>query len=193
MITHERHPIGHAVTVKIGLVVVAAVALALPAVAANPHPSALVVTRADVPVRFRLDRESTGVRSNAAEIEKNPELAPLFRRWGRVTGYEIEFDRGAAKIEARADVFRARTGARQILDWYVLEVRKAGLLGLRRTRARLGDQGWVYSSAKHPSAVTIVVWRYDRVFSGVLGQGITADRTLELARAQQRRIATALR
>lgn len=169
--------------------VVIAVGLALPAAAAEIDPRALVDNR-DVPAGFRLDRDESGIRSNAAEAKNDPRLPTLFRRWGRLTGYEVEYDRGMATIRARADVFRRPAGARQLLDWYDREVRKAGLKDFRRTAARVGAEGWIYR-AEFPTAATIVVWRHGRVFAGVLGEGVTHERTLELARAQQRRIAAA--
>lgn len=171
---------------------VAAMLLALPAGAATPHPRTLVLAQADVPAGFRLDRERTGIRTNASEIKDHPELAPLFRRSQRLTGYEIEFVRGESKIGSRVDVLRTRAGAEVILDWYAREVQKAGLRGLRRSRAAIGDRGWLYVVSPQPAPVTFVVWRYENVFAGVLGDGITVEQTRGLARAQQRRIVLAL-
>ena len=165
--------------------------LGVPAFVAEINPKALVLRQADMPAGFRLDRDESGIRSNASEAKNDPRLPTLFRRWERLTGYEVEYDRESATIQARADVFRRPAGARQLLDWYDREVRKAGLKDLRRAAARVGSQGWIYR-AEFPTAATIVVWRYGRVFAGVLGEGITAEPTLALARAQQRRIAAAL-
>ena len=144
-----------------------------------------------MPSGFRLDRGESGVRTNAAEAKNDPRLPTLFRRWERLTGYEVEYDRGKAMIQSRADLFRSSAGGRQLFDWYDREVKKAGLK-LRRAAAPIGAQGWIYR-AEFPTAATIVVWRYGRVFAGVVGEGITAERTLVLAHAQQRRIVAALR
>lgn len=170
--------------------VVIAVLLALPAAAAEIDPKALVLDNRDVPAGFRLDRDESGIRSNAAEAKNDPRLPTLFRRWGRLTGYQVEYDRGKAKIQSRVDVCRRPAGARQLLDWYDGEVRKLGFGGLRRAPARIGNQGWVYR-VELPTAATIVAWRHGRVFAGVMGQGVTRQRTIALARAQQRRIAAA--
>jgi hypothetical protein len=42
-------------------------------------------------------------------------------------------------------------------------------------------------------SVNLVAWREGRVFAGIVGFGVTKRRTLQLARAQQRRIVAALR
>ena len=173
------------------LLVVSSV-LTLPASAAGIDPKTLVLHEADVPAGFRLDRAHTGVRTNAADAKREPRLVGLFRRWKHVIAYESEFDRGEAKIESRVDLLAARGGARQMLDWYDLELRKAGLKGLRRVAGSVGDQAWIYGSPP-PASVTIVAWRYDRVFAGAVGQGIPSERTLKLARRQQQRVVAALR
>lgn len=169
----------------------ALVAVALPASAVQVDPKGLVLQQADVPRGFVVDRDETGLRTNAAEVRDEPKLAPLFRKWKRMTGYEAQYDRGEVKIESRVDVFASRAGARQILDWYDREVRKAGLGGLRRAAGSVGEQAWIYE-APFPAPSTIVVWRHGRVFAGVLGEKLGRERTLSLARAQQLRIAAAL-
>ena len=116
----------------------------------------------------------------------------MFARSGRLTGYEVAYDRDGAGIEARADVFRRALGARILFEWYDRELSKSGLRGLRRAAIRVGTAGWVYSGP-NPSPFTLVVWRYDRVFAGVVTFGLTRTRTIALARAQQRRMAAVLR
>jgi len=162
-----------------------------PVAAAGLDPSKLVLRQTDVPSGFRPEAAEGGVRSNELESKGNPELRTLFRRWGRLTGYEAVYERGneAAVINSRADVFRRPAGARGILVWFDRELIKGSPVSLRRAAVRIGEAGWVYSGP----GVTIVVWRDGRVFAGVSGEGLGRERTLALARVQQRRIAAALR
>ena len=170
----------------------AALLLALPAAAASVDPSRLVLRSADVPAGFAVDRAATRAFPNAREARENPILARPFERFGRVTGYQVSYERGSALIQARVDVFLRADGARGFLLWYDREVRKLGLADLRRSRARIGGGGWVYRAAR-PTPATSVVWSQGRVFSGVFGEGAPASRALALARAQERRITAGLR
>lgn len=47
--------------------------VAVPASAADVDPQLLVVRQADVPARFQLDRDESGVRTNAREAKSGPE------------------------------------------------------------------------------------------------------------------------
>jgi hypothetical protein len=169
--------------------------LAVPASAAQIDPAELVLHRADVPAGFDLDREETGLRSNELEAREHPETRKPFARWRRVTGYQTAYQRSGKRfstIEARVDVFRETDGARRLLAWVDLEYRKAGINGLKRAPASLGAGGWVFwSPTSLPYAV--VIWREHRVFSGVFSFDLGRERTLALARVQQRRIAAAVR
>jgi hypothetical protein len=175
--------------VRILLVMLAAAAVVLPASAASVDPQALVIAGSDVPAGFRFDPKESGLRSNALEAKEYPPARQLFVRWRRVTGYQAMYRRGSAKVESRADVFRAADGARKMLAWVDLEARKAGLLKQKRARVEVGVEGWIHWV---PGGYTLVVWRHGRVFAGLMGYGITRDRTLALARMQQQRIAAAL-
>lgn len=174
------------------VILLAFVVIAVPASAAGVDPKVLVLSQVDVPAGFRLDRSETGVRSNATEARNDPRLPALFRRWGRVTGYESGFDRGPATIGSRADVFRSARGAGELVSWFDREVRKAGMRGLRRGRVEIGAGGWLYRGPS-PTPFALVVWREGRVFAGVVLTGASPRLTLTLARTQQRRIVTALR
>ena len=177
-------------------VVVAALALlAVPASAAEIDPAELVLHRADVPAGFDLDHAETGLRSNELEARENPETREPFARWKRVTGYQTAYQRSGKRfstIEARVDLFREVDGARRLLDWVDLEYRKAGINGLKRASTKLGAGGWVYWAPTNV-AYTVVIWREGRVFSGVFSFDLGRERTLALARVQQRRIADGLR
>jgi hypothetical protein len=175
---------------RVAVVVLAGLLVTVPAAAQGLHPRTLALQLADVPSGFELDRERTGVRSNARELRKYPELAGLFTKVGRVTGYSAEFRRGSAFIGSRADLVRRSAGARVLLDWYDREIRKGGVRGLERTRGGVGSESWLFWEPS--TKLTLVAWRYKRVFAAVLGTDLTKEQTLGLARAQQRRIAAAI-
>jgi hypothetical protein len=178
---------------RLALAAVTAAALVCVSYAgAEVVPKSLVLSQADLPAGFRLDPGGTGVRSNAAESKGHTEVSRMFARSGRVTGYEAQFDRGRSTIESRVDLFRRAAGAQVLFDWFVREVKIAGISGLERSRSDVGSEGWVYTSPSR-GTFTLVVWRYDRVFAGVVARGVSRERTLALARVQQRRIAAALR
>jgi hypothetical protein len=145
-----------------------------------------------VPAGFEVELVHTGVRTNREEAKDDPRGPRLFERWGRVTGYQVAFARGTAQIDSRADLLRTAPGAEMMLDFFAREVTKSGIKGLVRSRFRVGDEGWIYSG-REPFAFTVVAWRYDRVFAGVVGAGVTRAKTIALARTQQQRIAAALR
>jgi hypothetical protein len=175
---------------RVAVAGLAVLLVAVPAAAADVHPRALALALTDVPSGFEVDRARTGIRSNASEVRKYPDLAELFERVDRVTGYSIEFRKGSAFIGSRADLVRRPVGARILLAWYDREIRKGGVGGLRRSRAGVGSESWVFW--EETSKLTLVAWRYRRVFAAVLGTDLTKEQTLALARAQQRRIAAAL-
>ena len=164
-------------------------ALARPAGAATVDPKPLVVGPAEVPRGFRVDPDETGLRTNALEARESPQTRPLFRRWGRVTGYQVRYEgRDDASIEARVDLFRTARGARGLHRWVLREMQKAGIKGLVRAPAHLGSEGTLYSYGRY----VIVYWRHGRAWSALAGFEVSKNRTLAAARAQQRRIAAAL-
>lgn len=173
------------------VVLVLAGVAALPAGAATVDPRMLVVGPADVPVDFRVDPQSTGIRTNELDAKEFPETRALFRRWHRITGYQAAYERGDARIVARADVFRGADGARRLVDRIDLEIRKSGLGGQTRSRAVLGGGGWLYA-APRLGGYTVVAWRYRRVAATLVAVRLPTARMVALARAQQRRIAAAL-
>ncbi len=174
------------------LATAAVLLLAVSASAAEVNPKTLVLQQADVPAGFQVDRDDSGLRTNEQEAKGDRRLRGLFRRWERVTGYEMEYDRREASISSRADLFRAAEGARLVLAFFVHEFEKSGIQGLRRTPLRIGAQGWLYGGKPVSSFYNVVIWRHDRTFAGIAVFGLTRRQTLALARAQQRRIAAAL-
>ena len=175
------------------LVLVSVGVLAATASAATVDPKLLVLGQADVPAGFRLDRES--LLTNAKEAAREPRLGALYKRSGRITGYESAFetvDGGSGpSIESRADLFRQRAGARTYFSAFDHEMKLAGIAHLARTRAKIGSQGLVFNGTAVDSDYTLVFWRHGRAVGAVLGLDIGQARTLRLARLQERRIAAA--
>jgi hypothetical protein len=162
------------------------------AAAGTVDPRTLVIRPGDVPAGYRLDRSESGLRTNAVEARENAEMAPLFRRWGRVTGYQLIFEQGERTIEARTDLFGTSSGAGQMLAWSEQRARQARVRGLGRARADIGREGWIFWITAQWTE-TYVYWRFGTAWSAVGGRGLTKGQALALARIQQRRIAAALR
>ena len=177
---------------RLGVAIGAAIALLVaPLAAAQVDPGRLVLRGSDVPSGFRLDSGVSGVRTNAME-SRAPVVRRLIARSGRTTGYQSRFDNEKRAIRSRADLFRRPGGARLFLEFFDEEMRKGGIAGLVRLRVRVGAGGWLYTG-RSVAAFVLVVWRHDRVFGGLMTTGLSRARTIALARAQQRRIAAALR
>lgn len=176
------------------LVVVASFLFAVvPAWAAQVDPQTLVLHQMDVPAGFELDRDGSGLRTNDSEAKGDRRLPALLKRWGRVTGYETEYDRREATLTSRADLFRAPDGPVLMMAYVVEDAKKSGIKGLRRSPVRIGAGGWLYGGGSGSGAFNLVIWRHQRVFAGLVAFGIEKGRMLALARAQQRRIAAAVR
>jgi hypothetical protein len=175
------------------VVVLVALLLAVPAGAASVDPKTLVLARSDLPAGYRLARDDSGLRTNEQESKNSREARELVVRSGRLTGYEATWGKPGIMAQSRADLCRRPSGTRILFDFVVQEMRKSGIRGLRRAPAGIGAESWIYSGEDSKvSGFAVVVWRYDRVFAGIVGIGLTRRLALELARKQQRRIAHAL-
>ena len=164
----------------------------LPALAADVDPRLLVLQQTDVPAGFTVDRRQTGPRTNEREAQGRARIRALLSRWGRIAGYQVEFERGTALVGSGVDLFRDASGASAMLAYYDREFRRSGIRGLRRRAIGLGAGGYLYG-ARASTALIVVVWREGRAFAGVVVSQLTQERALALARVQSRRIATALR
>lgn len=161
--------------------------------AAQVDPQLLVLRQADVPAGFALDRDQSGLRTNESESKGDPRLPALLERWGRVTGYERQYDYREGTLTSRADLFRNSEGSRQMMAYVVDDAKRSGIKGLRRSPVRMGSGGWLYGGGSGAGAFNLVIWRHQRVFAGLVAFGVPKARVLGLARAQQRRIAAAIR
>jgi hypothetical protein len=165
--------------------VCAAFVLAVPASAGGLDPRALVLQQADVPAGFQLDRAQSGIQTNT-DLRDDAFVA----RSGRITGYLAQYvqRQPSSGVQSRVDLFRRPAGARMMLakakDWW----RRFGQGEPPPRRGQIGAESWIFGGFVD----TVVIWRYGRAYALVLGVGMTKQRTLALARAQQRRIAAAL-
>lgn len=166
--------------------------VAVPASAAEIDPKSLALHQRDVPSGFVLDRDASGPRTNESEASGDRRARALFKRWGRVSGYQTEYKRQVATLTSRVDLFRTSRGAELFIAYIVEEAKKSGIKGLRRSPVRIGAGGWFYAGGSGSSAIGFVVWRHTRVFAGVVALGVPRTPILALARAQQRRIAAAV-
>jgi hypothetical protein len=172
------------------LVILATVGL--PAAAASVDPKALVIRPSDVPVGYVLSPRESGLRTNEQEAKESAEADRVFRRFGRVTGYQMIFERRDERtIEGRADIFGSPRGAREMLRWVDRQARLSGFRDLRRQPVDIGAEGRVFDLGS-PWREAYVYWRYGSVWAALGGRGLSNDRALGLARVQQRRMVAAL-
>jgi hypothetical protein len=179
--------------IVLALLLVAASALAPISSAGTVDPARLVLRQSDVPAAYRLNPDKSGVRTTKIDSADYPELRAKYPAWGRVSGYQVTFEKANDSIVSRADVFRGRTGATKMYAWFVGEVRKQTQVHLRGTTLTLGREGIAYSWKAGNARFTIAVWRYGRTFSVVGGGGLERARVLALAGVQQHRVAAAFR
>jgi hypothetical protein len=176
----------------IGLFLAALVAM--PAGATSVHPGKLVAQEADVPAGVRLIAADSGRRTNRDEVRSDPRIARVEARAGRLDGYvAVYWDGAGRRVNSRADLYRRPGGARDVLAFADAELRKSGIRGLRRSRVKIGSEGWIYWGGLGDVAIAVIAWRHNRVFAAVATSGLPRSSTLAIARKQQRRIATVIR
>jgi hypothetical protein len=175
---------------RLAVVSFLALVVVLPSAAAAIDPRSLVLGERELPAGFRVDPSDAGVLTNVAEGRRHPGWLTLFRRWGRLTGYQAAYERDVSgKVEVRADLFRGAAGARSLFGLMMSEVETSSSFHTR-VRVAIGDEGVLYGAS---SDFNLVLWRRGRVFSYLQGIRLPRSRTLDLARAQDRKIAAALR
>jgi hypothetical protein len=130
-------------------------------------------------------------------------------RFGRIGGWKARYRRpgsaatvGPLVVESRADLFEGSGGAEQELDAHRRELAPQALhpstLSLLEIE-ELGEQGIALTQAAGDAPGTLVshtvVWRYGNVVASVTANGfggkLRPAQVLDLAQAQQRRIAAA--
>ena len=175
-------------------VLLAAALFALPAAASTVDPASLVVQRADIAAGYRLVRSDSGHLRDRNEARSDPELARFATRNGRTDGYVAAYENGAGgRVISRADLYRQRRGAHNVLQYADLGMRKVGIRGLRRSPVAIASEGWIYSGGSGDSAVALVAWRHGRVFASVTTAALSRKATLTIANEQEHRIAAVVR
>lgn len=185
----------HGESVRVlSILLLAAALFALPAGASNVDPQALVVQRADIGVGYRLDAADSGHLAERGGEQSDPTMARIAARNGRIDGYVAAYDdvRGR-RVISRADVYGREKGAKNVLGFADLGMRKAGIKGLRRSRVAIASGGWIYWGGSSDAALAVVAWRHGRVFASITTSGLTRQATLTLAMKQDRRIAVVVR
>ena len=162
------------------------------AAAATPDPARLVLRETDLPKGYSVLRANTGRVTNAAAAQGDPELTRGFAAWGRIKGYNVEWDGGlAGAISSSAELFRTARGAKAYLAWSVANApSRTGLVF--RHRAGLGDEAYVARKSFGGAPWVLVIWRYRSVFATTSADTLGVERTVALARIEQRRLAAAL-
>ena len=175
------------------LAVLAAAALVPSAGAGTVDPAALVLRGADLPHGYDVLRANTGRVSNADAAQGNRALARSFALWGRLTGYNVEYEGGfAGNIASSVDLFRRLQGAKAYLRWSVAVSPSRTGLTFRPLPNGPGDEAFFARKSFGGPPWVIVLWRFRGVFASASADTIGLKRTLALARVQQRRIAAAL-
>jgi hypothetical protein len=176
-----------------------ALVIVVPASASTVDPAALVLSPIDVPTGFVVDRRQSRETSNDT-YSSPPSLPKLVVRAERITGYRRVFRHRASKVKvihSQVDLFRRPQGAHAFLVWVDVAQRQINaargvINAYGRDTAGLGEESWVYWSG-YPGYYVLVVWRHGRSLGVLSTWELGREGTMRLARAQQRRIAAALR
>ncbi len=183
---------------RLSAILLAAAVVATAAGAATIDTRLLVLQKPDVPATFRLDRDASRYWPNAALARSAPEIRKLLTSSGRISGYTATYENGVPAIVSAAHLFRKGAGAhifyagenaqQQALN---AERVKRGVRAYRHESLVLGDEASLYRSTQAPK-FTLVLWRTGRVVGSLSTWGLGRDRTVALARVQQRRVENTL-
>jgi len=179
---------------RLSAMLLAAAFLAAAAGASTVDTRLLVLQRSDVPATFQLDRHASRYWSNAALARSAPEVRKLLASSGRISGYTATYENGTPAIVSVAHLFRKGAGAHVFYAGEDAQQRalnaervKRGGHAYRHESLVLGDEASSYRSTQAPR-FTLVLWRTGRVVGSLSTWGLGRDRTVALARVQQRRV-----
>ena len=172
---------------------------------APPSPKYLVARPSDFPSGYTVDQEVTGPTTLAEELEyaTSRQHAAAIRRH-RVAGHEITAQNldTLQGIYCSATVYRSSGGAREVFRvWTEQAPGQASEEGwsLERTRVdeSLGEETVAFTGQTAEGTLFMILWRDHEVIGQCGGVGIfvkepPVDDAIEVARAQQERIAEAL-
>jgi hypothetical protein len=176
-----------------------------PARQAPPSPEDLVARPSDFPSGYAVDREVSGPTTLAEELEyaTSREHAAAIRGQ-RVAGHEITAQNvdTLQGIYCSATVYRSSKGAQEVFRlWTEQAPGQASEEGwtLERTDVDepLGEETVAFNGETAEGTLFTILWRDHEVIGECGGAGIfvndpPVDETVEVARAQQERIAEAL-
>lgn len=162
----------------------------------------LVLEREDVPDGFQVDSRRSTYISNAAFAAGNKAQQRLVLRTERLDGYQRTFNQRVPSaintVLSTSHLFRGSAGAHVLFAEADAEQRalnaaraKQGGRAFRVSRGVLGDDSSIYWSRSRPWYV-LALWRTRRVVAVIGSWGVGRQKTVELARLQQRRIDRAL-
>ncbi len=176
------------------ILLLAAALFALPGGASTVDPEALVAKKADIGAGYRLDAADSGGLAERGGEQSDPAMARIAARNGRVDGYVAVYEDGRGRrVISRADLYRRQKGAKNVLGFADLGMRKAGIKGLRRSRIAIASGGWIYWGGSGDFALAVAAWRHGRVFASITTAGLTRKASLAIAMKQDRRIVASLR
>jgi hypothetical protein len=184
------------------MLVVTALAAASPA--ATKDPRAYGLKARDLPAGFAL--QGGGVMNNVQAAETGSASLAEYERWGRTTGYFVQFGRkgtpppgGAIQVLSTASIYRTVAGARASMQDSRANCGEPSATRLS-IAARIGDERVLCSFASTTNSVKIteyaLIWRRGTVKSSIITVGLRAGASqrdaIALARKQDARMASAL-
>jgi hypothetical protein len=163
----------------------------------------MVLQLVDVPGGFWLEH---GRYVSNADLTRQGDAAKDYGKLGRLTGYDVSYQRRAATgmlgLDSFASVYRSSSGAHTSFVLAVSGAARQGGAGFTwlRIAVPLGSETRVYRVTTTQSGMKLdfytVAWRHGRVFAEVIGGGISGTMVprelLALAKKQEARISSAL-
>jgi hypothetical protein len=163
----------------------------------------MVLQQADLPGGFGLEH---GKYVSNADLAKQGDAAKDYDKLGRLTGYDVSYQRRAARgmlgLDSFASVYRSSSGAHTSFMQTISGAARQGGAAFRwmRIAAPLGSETRAYRFTTTQSGMKLdfytVAWRHGRVFAEVTGGGISGTMVpgelLALAKKQEARISSAL-
>jgi hypothetical protein len=184
-----------------------AIVLAAATHAANADPKSMVLTLADLPTGFAVDKAYYADNKRAAKESAVQELAD-FVKWGRVNGFDRDFSRNATTgvlfVSADASTYTKPAGAVASLhDSFQIDGRTEKFNGSSVTfervpMGRVGNEARMFTAKVTTQGVPAVfygvIWRSGSVVASVLIGGVEGSvkpsQAVQLATKQQARIHT---
>jgi len=168
------------------------------ATGAIDDPKGLVLQPSEVPDSFKLESNATRYLSNAAFAQRQTRIRQLVVRSGRVSGYQATYnerkENATKTIVSIVHLCRRAAGAQVLFSYAEAEQRrfnatrvKRGGRAYRHAQGFLSDESFIYWQRTRPY-YTIVLWRSGRTVAVISSWGLGRQRSIELARAQERRI-----